>query len=375
MLSCRASGNGCLARGSLKPPYFGSNAEQTTNIPLPLPSFRHTSTFLLQLVNLFPLLECFGLYLFPTMASRAPVEFYIAVTPAPTLGPDTFVNERPLNTQAGRGSVFGGLLIAQAISAASATTDPEFHAYTSSSSFVRPVVQTQVTYHVDRVSDGHSYATRIVRATEGDTSDDAVLVYVVTISFQKRIDGGSVLSYSEPPPDLQGMAPDDIAQGSGRQQVEAHRTGSLQPFTPDDEPFDWRPAGLELGDLPSDARTMGFSRSPPLSTAGRMTAATNLAALAYMSDELLLGVAIFANSDALGGPKSRNVAMAVSLNHHLWFHDLGVRVDRWMVGERRTSCGADGRVLIHQKVWDHETGRLVMTCVQEALIRLKGPKL
>ncbi|KAK8064545.1 acyl-CoA thioesterase II [Apiospora phragmitis] len=295
------------------------------------------------------------------MAPRAPIEPYVAVTSAPALGTDTYVNERPLTEQDGRGSVFGGLLLAQAISAASATTDPDFYAYTSTSSFIRPVVQTtQVRYHVERVSDGRSYATRIVHASvAAGNTDDAAVVYVATISFQKR----------------QGLAPEDIAAGSGRQQVENHRTGSLQPFTPEDEPFDWRPAAMELGDLPSDARTMGFSRSTtPLSSSsagGSSATATNLAALAYMLDEMLLVVVIFANPEAVG-PESRHVALAVTLNHHLWFHDPGVRVDRWMMGERRTSCGADGRVLIQQKVWDHETGRLVMTCAQEALIRLKG---
>ncbi|KAK8075664.1 acyl-CoA thioesterase II [Apiospora hydei] len=311
------------------------------------------------------------------MTSRAPIESYVAVVPAPTLGPDTYVNERPLAEQDGRGSVFGGLLLAQAISAASSTVpDPDFYAYTSSSSFIRPVAQTKkIRYRVERVSDGRNFATRIVRASVDDSNGNAVTVYVATISFQKRQDATAsrAQAYAEAPPDLGGARLEDIAKGSGRQQVESNRTGLLQPFTPEDEPFDWRPAAMELGDLPPESRLAGFSCSvAPLSTG--CTTATNLAALAYMSDEMLIAVAIFANPDAVG-PRSLNVAMAVTLNHHLWFHDPGVRVDRWMVGERRTSCGADGRVLIHQKVWDHETGRLVMTCAQEALIRLKGPSL
>ncbi|KAK7913846.1 hypothetical protein PG985_011549 [Apiospora marii] len=312
------------------------------------------------------------------MASpRAPIESYVAVVPAPTLGPDTYVNERPLAEQDGRGSVFGGLLLAQAISAASATVDPDFYAYTSSSSFLRPVVQTrEVEYHVERVSDGRSYATRIVRASVGNETNASTVLYLATISFQRRQDSsaaGRTLEYAELPPDLGGMTPEGADPGNGKEQIEANRTGSLQPFKPEDAPFDWLTATMEVGDRPSDVRTTGFSRSSaPLSSSS--TTATNLASLAYMSDEMLLGLAIFANPDAVG-PRSRNVALAVSLNHHLWFHDPGVRVDRWMVGERRTSAGADGRVLIHQQVWDQATGRLVMTGTQEALIRLKGPNL
>lgn len=94
-----------------------------------------------------------------------------------------------------------------------------------------------------------------------------------------------------------------------------------------------------------------------------------------MSDELLLGVAIFANQEATG-PRNRNVAMVATLNRHLWFHDPSVKVDQWMVGERGTSWGADGRVLIiRQSVWDQKSGRLVMACVQEALIQLKDSHL
>lgn len=287
---------------------------------------------------------------------------------------------RPLAEQDGRGSVFGGLLLAQAISAASATVEPDFYAYTSSSLFLRPVAQTEtVQYHVERVSDGRSYATRIVRASVGTETNASAVLYLATISFQRRQDSaaaGRTLQYAELPPDLGGMTPEDADPSSGREQVEANRTGNLQPFQPEDAPFDWLTATMELGDRPSDVRATGFSRSSaPLSSSSAVsTTATNLAALAYMSDELLLGLAIFANPGAVG-PRSRHVALAVSLNHHLWFHDPSARVDRWMVGERRTSAGADGRVLIHQRVWDHATGRLVMTGTQEALIRLKGPNL
>lgn len=47
---------------------------------------------------------------------------------------------RALAIQEGRGSVFGGLLMAQAISAASATVGTNFYLYTSYSSFIRPIV-------------------------------------------------------------------------------------------------------------------------------------------------------------------------------------------------------------------------------------------
>lgn len=263
--------------------------------------------------------------------------------------------------------------MAQSISAASATVSPQHFAYTQSSSFLRPVSQESIFYRVERVSDGRTFATRLVRAFE--RAHDGVadnLVYMATISFQsQRPPPEKTLNYSNPLPDLDGAAPDSIPEFSGRLLIENNRSGSLQPFKPEDEPFDWRPATFSVQDAPSDCRTAGFSRSHPLSNS---TAAVNLAALAYMSDEILIGVALFANPEAVG-PRNRNVAMAATLNHHLWFHDPTAKVDEWMVCERSTSSGADGRVMINQNVWNHQTGRLLLSCTQEALVRLKGSNL
>ncbi|KAI1504191.1 hypothetical protein F5X99DRAFT_372794 [Biscogniauxia marginata] len=47
--------------------------------------------------------------------------------------------------------------------------------------------------------------------------------------------------------------------------------------------------------------------------------------------------------------------------------------DEPMLGERETSWGANGRVLVHQRFWNAKTGRLVMLGSQEGLVRLKDP--
>lgn len=52
----------------------------------------------------------------------------------------------------------------------------------------------------------------------------------------------------------------------------------------------------------------------------------HLAALAYMSDELTLGPALFANPEAVI-PKIRNVVMATSMNHNVSLHDSNARAD------------------------------------------------
>lgn len=145
----------------------------------------------------------------------------------------------------------------------------------------------------------------------------------------------------------------------------------MQPWVPDEEPFDWRPAGFLASGDPTEVRLRGFVRSNPVST---RSAAVHLAGLAYVSDHLLAGVAVYANPGMVG-KGGRNVAVVASLTHNVSFHDPSVQIDEWMMVDRKTTCGAGGRVLVHQRVWNMQSGRLLMSVEQEALIRLKEARL
>ncbi|KAI1077305.1 Thioesterase/thiol ester dehydrase-isomerase [Whalleya microplaca] len=277
------------------------------------------------------------------MTRPSPVESYIAVNQAPDLGPDVYTNERkfPTSRHGGR-TVFGGLLISQAISAAGTTVSPDFHVYSSQSSFMRPISEQaggKVAYHIERIADGRTYATRL----NGKTL------------------GSSALAYNIPMPELDAR-PEDIPQEVSSRFNASHTNqsgGVLQAFAPEEKPFDWRPSGHIIEDNPTESCLRGFVRSRPLST---------------RSSPNLLGVAIVANPH-LVGKGGRNVSMVATLNHNISFHDPTVKVDEWMVCVRNTSCGADGRVLVHQRIWNLDSGRLVMTTEQEALVRLKTAKL
>ncbi|KAI0134969.1 Thioesterase/thiol ester dehydrase-isomerase [Daldinia grandis] len=308
------------------------------------------------------------------MAPSAIIESAVAVTQATNLGPDTYKNAKPLTFQPTGRAIFGGLLLAQAISAASATVPPHFHTHSSHSTFIKPVTVKAghtVLYHVERTADGRTYATRLVRATQGGQD---TCVYMATISFQNSEQSpNSALNYGTPLPDLRGISPDDIPAALNRKMLAAMESpdGPFKQLDSDGKPFDWRPLGLVSKDDPCDCRARGFARSQPLSTA---SAAVNLAALAYMSDQVFLFIAIYANPDKIG-EKAHNVAMGATLSHSISFHDPTAKVDEWMVVERETSWGGDGRVLIHERIWNLQSGRLVMTCTQEALIRLRESKL
>ncbi|KAI0179686.1 Thioesterase/thiol ester dehydrase-isomerase [Hypoxylon sp. FL1284] len=306
------------------------------------------------------------------MGLASPVESYIAVSRAPDLGGDVYTNDKKFPTaRHGGRTVFGGLLVSQAISAANATVPPDFHVYSSQSSFVRPIsdeAEGKINYNVERVADGRSYATRLVRAMAGDTC-----VYIAILSFQSaKMPTGSALTYNIPMPQLDDN-PDDISPEISKQFNSSQTNqsgGALQAFAQEEKPFDWRPSGHVLDPNPTESCLRGFVRAHPLSTRSQPV---HLAGLGYASDENLLGVAIVSNPFRVG-KGGRNVTMVASLNHDIFFHDPTVKIDEWMVCVRKTSWGADGRVLVHQRMWDLKSGRLVMTTDQEALVRLNDTK-
>lgn len=82
------------------------------------------------------------------------------------------------------------------------------------------------------------------------------------------------------------------------------------------------------------------------SSARRPSTENHLAAFSYLSDEFPFGTALATGLKA-AGKGFRNVAMGVSLTHTVSFHDPQARIDGWLVLERETSWGADGRVVIH----------------------------
>ncbi|KAK8062003.1 hypothetical protein PG994_008369 [Apiospora phragmitis] len=322
------------------------------------------------------------------MAPSAPVERYVAVLQVPDAGADAFTNEHPFTRQPGGRAVFGGLLLAQSISAASATVPTNSHVYSSHATFIHPVTATskaRLVYRVDRASDGRSFATRVVRATQGGDGDgdrQGPCVFMATISFQSAGAGANksaaanVLDYANPPPTSDGLGPDDISEDLNRQILTAFSGSGAQlrppPSFSEGGAFDWRPFDFEQATNPWDCRVRAFVRSQePLADSTRSVPSLNLAALAYLSDESLIGIAMYANPKQIG-QGMKNITMAATMNHKISFHDPLVRADEWMVLERSTSWGGNGRVLVRQQTWDLKSGRLIMTVEAECLLRLKA---
>ncbi|KAK7222499.1 hypothetical protein V2G26_010502 [Clonostachys chloroleuca] len=100
-------------------------------------------------------------------------------TPAPEKGKDVYrATETPWHPIWGRG-VFGGVLLGQSLAVAQDTVPPNFVVHSLHGSFILSAKTTVPTfYHVERLRDGKSVASRVVKAFQSEEC-----VFTATISF------------------------------------------------------------------------------------------------------------------------------------------------------------------------------------------------
>lgn len=246
-----------------------------------------------------------------------------------TVKPDAFLGGSP---NYGWGRLYGGQVVAQALRAAGLTVDNGHLPHSLHAYFVRPGAEEQpVLYEVERVRDGRSFTTRQVVAYQ---AGGAILNLIA--SFQ-AVEGG---------PDVQDVSlPDDVPPPD-----------SVEP-EPGDLFFDHRIARRERDPEPRGLtwlRAKGTLPDDPMLQA---------CALAYLSDEDLLGVALAPHP--LGGRWEE--LFAASVDHAVWFH-RPARADDWLLFDLRGHGVANGRGLALARVFD-ERGVHVASIAQEGMGR------
>ena len=247
-------------------------------------------------------------------------------------GPDTYVAESPHYPW---GRIYGGLVIAQALWAATQTVRPEhvvhsLHAYfILGGEFAEPV-----RYEVDRVRNGRSFTTRRVVARQS-----AGAILTLECSFQRYEEGDESQSQAMP---------------------------AALP-TPDQLP-DVYDAGLDRRELPArggQPGSMVWARFPlPLGDDARL----HYCALAYLSD--MNAMDAVSNSRAGGPPVPGDEYsdwMGASLDHAVWFHHP-VRADDWLLMDMTGHGLIRTRGLATGHVFDR-SGVHVATIAQEGLLR------
>ena len=269
------------------------------------------------------------------------------------LGEDHYEGEEEPNSW---GRLFGGMVAAQSLSAATRTV-PEgrlvhsLHAY-----FLRPGNPNQrVHYSVDRIRDGRSFTTRRVVASQEDKA-----IFNMSASFHVQESGyehqipmpeapapeglKSWLDYARP---VAQNIPDEVQRERFLQERPVEMRYMRQP--------------TYLGGEPSEgSNAVWFRAASPLPN----DPALHRCVLTYASDMSLLDNVV--RPHGRSGPLGA-VQMA-SLDHAMWFHVPDIDLNDWHLYAQDSPAAHGARGFARGDVFTRN-GRLVASVAQEGLIR------
>ena len=259
----------------------------------------------------------------------------------------------------GRPRIFGGLVAAQSLIAACRTVEGRV-AHSLHGYFLREGdTSVPVIYHVDRIRDGRSFATRRVVAKQHGKA-----IFNMAVSFQAPEEG---LEHQAPMPD----APPPETIPTNEERLRAYKERSNHPA------IDF----LLLLDRPIQRREVDHvdllapePRSGPQRTWFRADGVlgddpvTHQAVLAYASDYGLLEGSFNEHGHSFLTEK----LIIASLDHAIWFH-RPFRAYQWMLYVTQSPRTSGGRGLNFGHVYSHD-GALVASVAQEGLMRIRKPQ-
>lgn len=269
------------------------------------------------------------------------------LSPVPD-GPDRFIGAN-MHPEGFR--VYGGQVLAQAVSAAVVTVDEDRILHSQHAYFLRPGdVRKPIVLEVERARDGGSFSSRRVVA-----SQDGKPILVSSMSFQKASVGDDfqpVMPEVVPPDSLPNERQLSLESGSLDE--------SFMITTGEDldirvvEPVDWNNLVPRAPILQAWMKT-----TAPVPDERRL----HQALLTYMSDAYLVDVCLITH----GRKYDDSNWQVASLDHGLWFHEP-FRADEWLlhIVEAERTCG--GRGLARGSFFAPD-GRLVATSMQQSMIR------
>ena len=246
-----------------------------------------------------------------------------------TMSPDVFLGP---SGYTGWGRLYGGQVVAQALLAAATTVDPEQHPHSLHAYFVRQGEEpTPVLYEVQRIRDGRSFSTRQVVASQ---AGGAILNLIASFHRPEESEERDAVPLPADAP-----RPEELTDDEGPLFFQSR--AQRDPFGM--ATMAWMRTLEDFGDDPI----------------------LNACAMAYLSDEHLLGAALTGHS--LIGDWER--LMTASLDHAMWFH-RPFRVRDWHGFALEGQTMVDSRGLAIARIFD-ATGVQCATATQEALVRLR----
>lgn len=271
------------------------------------------------------------------------------VSPAQTRE-DVFLGQN-MHPQAFR--VYGGQVLAQALSVAVATVSEERTVHSQHAYFLRrgrpgePIV-----YEVERARDGLSFSSRRVVALQRDKP-----IMVSTLSFQEPSSGDDYQpDMPDVPPPQSLRSERDLGLAAGN--IDA----SFMITTGEDldirvvDPIDWENLQPREPQLQVWMKTNG----PVPGARG-----VHQSLLAYLSDAFLIDVCLVTHGRSFLDPGMQ----VASLDHALWYHD-DFRVDEWLLHTVHTERISGGRGLARGSFYTAE-GKLVASTMQQGVMRFR----
>lgn len=251
--------------------------------------------------------------------------------------------------------LYGGQVIAQALSAVQRTVKQNRFAHSCHAYFLRPGHPDQpIDYGVMRDSDGRSFSARRLTALQGDR-----LILSLSASFQDEEPG---LTHQFDAPSVVGpellRSQSDILAEIGIRLPPRHHAFWLQ-----DTGFDFRAVEpfITFEPEPVPARRHFWFRLRHRIGGDR---AEHQRLFAFASDLYLLHAGLLPLGISWANPSLQDA----SLDHSIWFHD-SFRIDEWLLYVLDSPRAGHARTLARGMVFTRD-GRLVISVAQEGLIRL-----
>jgi len=282
----------------------------------------------------------------------------LAILDLARMGDDRFLGHSP---KAYRKRVFGGQLIAQALMAAARTVEGaephSLHGY-----FLLPGdPSTPIEYHVERLRDGRSFATRRCTAIQHGR-----LIFTLTCSFHAAEEG---LDHALPMPE----APDPetlMTQAQMKEAVSRVTPAAMQRYFSQERAIEMRPVDLSRYYAREERTPLSPRQTIWMRASARLPddPAIHRAVLAYLSDMTLLDTALVAHGRCVFDDDIQGA----SLDHALWFH-RPFRADEWLLYSQVSPTAHGGRGLARGSLYSRD-GQLVASVMQEGLMRLRMDK-
>ncbi|KAJ4188153.1 acyl-CoA thioesterase [Fusarium solani] len=297
----------------------------------------------------------------------------LELTELSEIGRDHFTNARALWHPPGGRGIFGGAAVALCLTAAHRTVLTEFSIHSLHCYFLSVGdSKIPITFTVQRVRDGKSFATRTVLA-----SQRGKCILTTTMSFMRPASGEVPgMQHSSTMPDwITPPAEDDPNYASAS-------LYAPQVF----------PVGIQGEEGPPQDQTVRiWIRAPGQISQARDYAAHQII-LAYMSDWNFLPCAPivqkrwkFPEAVSINATRSPLVGTAIgmisTLDHTIYFHEpTKIRADNWTLFEVDSPWTGHDRAIVRGKMFAKD-GTLLATCCQEGVIRLRkdikveGPRI